>query len=448
MASQGPFQDTPAVIAKVKTLINAQLKSVLKKEGLLVSGVKAAMQDRIISRKFLQSNLAKDTIFVTCWTMVALMLADINQYVIRRDTGGYFRLRALIETADGSVPVSAKPPSFPHVTPSHPHQQQHPLSASGIAVSGDAFSAGALSHSVYPAPVFKESPFYSILEPLTSVLECKALVREATRDQFEVKITLKNDAAEKLSKDPSIKAMIYCASEPISPFSKVDISFPYQLEIKINGDEVKANLRGLKNKLGSTRPADITTLLRRRAGYENSMAVTYALTNREQAPTWQCPICSKSISFEALAVDQYVNDVLANTPQDMEQVTIEPDGKWSQISEPDVTPNTSSNQTVSADDDELIEIRDMPRVVSVSNGYPHLTSNSPQNISTEPPTASLIVPTGGAKRSHLIIDISSDEEGGEQRRGPKRQHQLSNACSAFTLFQNGTLSGSRNLEGS
>lgn len=188
---------------------------------------------------------------------------------------------------------------------------------------------------------------------------------------------------------------------------------------------------------------------------------------QEQAPTWQCPICSKSISFEALAVDQYacsssmirwllltilifryVNDVLANTPQDMEQVTIEPDGKWSQISEPDVTPSTSSNQTVSADDDELIEIRDMPRVVSVSNGYPHLTSNSPQNISTEPPTASLIVPTGGAKRSHLIIDISSDEEGGEQRRGPKRQHQLSNACSAFTLFQNGTLSGSRNLEGS
>lgn len=59
MASQGPFQDTPAVIAKVKTLINAQLKSVLKKEGLLVSGVKAAMQDRIISRKFF--DLAKQS---------------------------------------------------------------------------------------------------------------------------------------------------------------------------------------------------------------------------------------------------------------------------------------------------------------------------------------------------------------------------------------------------
>lgn len=76
-----------------------------------------------------------------------MVLLDINQYVIHRDPGGYFRLRALIENADGSVAVSAKPPNFPHVTPSHPHQQQHPLSASGVTVSGDPFSAGALSHS-------------------------------------------------------------------------------------------------------------------------------------------------------------------------------------------------------------------------------------------------------------------------------------------------------------
>lgn len=143
-----------------------------------------------------------------------------------------------------------------------------------------------------------------------------------------------------------------------------------------------------------------------------------------------------------------MNDVLANTPQDMEQVTIEPDGKWSQNSESDVLPNPSSNQTVSADDDELIEIKDMPRVVSIANGYSHLASNSPYNISREPPVASPIAPTGGAKRSHLIIDISSDEEGGEQRRAPKRQHQLSNACSAFALFQTEPLSGSRNLDGS
>ena len=46
--SQG---DVQSVVAKVKILINAQLKQVLKREGLPVSGVKAAMQERIIRRK-------------------------------------------------------------------------------------------------------------------------------------------------------------------------------------------------------------------------------------------------------------------------------------------------------------------------------------------------------------------------------------------------------------
>jgi hypothetical protein len=96
----------------------------------------------------------------------------------------------------------------------------------------------------------------------------------------ECKISLRADIADLLSNDNSVRAMIYCASEPVSPFSKVEISFPHQVEIKVNMDEVKANLRGLKNKPGSTRPADITQLLRKRAGYENSMVVTYALTHK------------------------------------------------------------------------------------------------------------------------------------------------------------------------
>lgn len=128
-----------------------------------------------------------------------------------------------------------------------------------------------------------------------------------------MKITLKNDAAEKLSNDPSIKAMIYCASEPISPFSKVDISFPHNIEIKINGDEVKANLRGLKNKLGSTRPADITGLLRRRAGYDNSMTVTYALTNRVSSSSTFCSLFHSPARPVALIVADYEGCALTSS---------------------------------------------------------------------------------------------------------------------------------------
>ena len=52
MASAGP-PDPDSVAIRVKTLINPQLREVLKKERLPVSGLKAALQVRIIDRKFL-----------------------------------------------------------------------------------------------------------------------------------------------------------------------------------------------------------------------------------------------------------------------------------------------------------------------------------------------------------------------------------------------------------
>ena len=115
---------------------------------------------------------------------------------------------------------------------------------------------------------------------LTSVPLTKVLVRESTRDQMDTKIVLRRDLAEKIQADTNLRVMIYCASDPLSPFSFTDIAFPHQVEFKVNEDEVKANTRGLKNKPGSTRPADITKLLRIRAEYSNVMKVTYALTNK------------------------------------------------------------------------------------------------------------------------------------------------------------------------
>lgn len=50
MALPGPM-NPDAVIAQTKRLLNAQLKAVCKASGLQVSGAKAALQQRIISRK-------------------------------------------------------------------------------------------------------------------------------------------------------------------------------------------------------------------------------------------------------------------------------------------------------------------------------------------------------------------------------------------------------------
>lgn len=58
MASNGVALDPHVVVARVKTLINANLRNILKSEGLPVSGVKNTMQGRIIARQFVD--------FVSC----------------------------------------------------------------------------------------------------------------------------------------------------------------------------------------------------------------------------------------------------------------------------------------------------------------------------------------------------------------------------------------------
>ena len=105
------------------------------------------------------------------------------------------------------------------------------------------------------------------------------LAREANRDTVRTTVNLRADIVTRLNNDSKLRALIYCAADSgFSPFNRVDVAFPHQVEIKVNQDEVKANLRGLKNKPGTTRPADITDLLRKRPGYSNEISITYALT--------------------------------------------------------------------------------------------------------------------------------------------------------------------------
>lgn len=99
--------------------------------------------------------------------------------------------------------------------------------------------------------------------------------------RHSVKVTLRvQDYAilNHIATDPTLRIMVFCAMEGQG---KQDIAFPHQSEIKVNGGEVKANLRGLKNKPGSTRPVDITKDLRLNLPqYANTVEMTYALTSK------------------------------------------------------------------------------------------------------------------------------------------------------------------------
>lgn len=113
-----------------------------------------------------------------------------------------------------------------------------------------------------------------------------------------------------------------------------------------------------------------------------------------------------------------MDDILRSTPKSVDQVTIEPDGKWSQTSNKVPSPPRTSNGRASSDGEEdLVEIRDVPRLASVKSEItlePGLMRTPPIS-SREPSTSSALpsAPISGSKRSAgQVVDLtlSSDED--------------------------------------
>lgn len=190
---------------------------------------------------------------------------------------------------------------------------------------------------------------------------------------------------------------------------------------------------------------------------------------QEQAPTWQCPICSKSVSFSALEVDEYdyfslwivlqlltitirryVSNILSKTSKDVDQVTIEPSGTWSQTLEPDTSIKRNGDQMSCGDDDDLVELKDMPRITAVKSEFTNLpgtVAGTPPRSSREQSAASTVAPSGSGKRSHgQIIEISSDDNDDDCDDGPPRapKRQMTHS-SGLASFPNSKLLSSSNF---
>lgn len=138
-----------ALVAKVKMLINAQLKEILKREGLAVSGLKSVLQERIISRKSQDRwKLGRQIYFITVSlnsfgvackfpTNTMSLWSDINAYASSGNREGFERMRARVNDPKGAFtpspglsrtpqPGSALPPMNPtyNIPNGHPRPPQ------------------------------------------------------------------------------------------------------------------------------------------------------------------------------------------------------------------------------------------------------------------------------------------------------------------------------------
>ncbi|PWW80348.1 hypothetical protein C7212DRAFT_171476 [Tuber magnatum] len=448
-------------------LIVRQLQSVLKSEGLPTSGLKAPLQKRLT--------------------------AHIEDLISKGDASGLERVKNLIYRPESPAPSRNSTVNYNqnggYLSPAPPMALAQSYSSPGCGSSNTSLSR---IH-------FKESPFYSVLAGLTPLETCPIMT--ANRHSVHASVVLTAPQIQQISTDKSYRCMVYCAAvDGITAYTKdTDIAFPHQVELRVNDAQISGlNLRGLKNRPGSTRPADITDHLNKKPGHRNQVTLTYALTQKkfafvvnyvktdsvehlvehlrsgasiaketviadmvrknedsdliatssimslkcplstlridlpirstfcnhiqcfdatsflqlqQQAPTWSCPTCNKSISWRALVVDQYFRDILDNTPKTVDTVTIDVDGAWSVAAESSGTPMPDTDSEDGNDGrDDIIEVSGN----RLSKLGVEATPIAPSPVATVSREGSASVPRNpiSAKRpAPQVIDLTlSDDE--------------------------------------
>ena len=120
---------------------------------------------------------------------------------------------------------------------------------------------------------------------------------------------------------------------------------------------------------------------------------------------------------------RYVSEILKTTSSAVEQVEIEPDGKWSIVAPSDKLSRPDGTHS-SSDDDDLIEIQDSSRTGALKAEAPGMTSSilrTPPFSSREASINSNTVRSSGAKRTHSsVIDLTLSSDDEQPSRDPKR----------------------------
>lgn len=121
-----------------------------------------------------------------------------------------------------------------------------------------------------------------------------------------------------------------------------------------------------------------------------------------------------------------MDDILKSTGSAVEQVIIEPNGKWVVNPKPDASPRPNGASSGTDDDEDLVEIKNM-RVASLKEEAPQTPlamSQTPPSSSREPSIASGSIRSSTNKRPiGQVIDLTaSDDDEGEPPRAAKRQH--------------------------
>ncbi|KAJ3538088.1 hypothetical protein NM688_g6572 [Phlebia brevispora] len=171
-------------------------------------------------------------------------------------------------------------------------------------------TAGTSSGSAHSNIQFKYSPFFKVEKLVSTVIECPESTSQMDRKQQLLTFTITNDISAKLaSTNPKYQLRLYCTSSTYysTGFRQTNapcpIEFPPTCEVRVNGQQLNANLKGMKKKPGTAPPPDLGKHLRLTVGISNRVEMVYV--NSQQ------PIAGKKyylvvMLVEVTSVDQLV----------------------------------------------------------------------------------------------------------------------------------------------
>ena len=115
------------------------------------------------------------------------------------------------------------------------------------------------------------------------------------------------------------------------------------------------------------------------------------LMMQEHIPAWQCPVCSKTVNENLLAVSDFLQDILDKTHEDIDTVLLNTDGSWTPMKEGEEAAKKEELATPNAD----VKTSEPVKLADDSIEIISLDSDSDEEMSTESSSVALLAPGNG-----------------------------------------------------
>ncbi|KAI0480362.1 hypothetical protein GGR56DRAFT_625840 [Xylariaceae sp. FL0804] len=241
--------------------LNKQLQTICSTNGLRTSGVKAELQNRI--RVALIETRTSDPV----------KFREIQLSIMNMGGG---RGHPSHQSKPSNRPAPNQAGVFAFDQPGH----LGPMFSGGPQGSRSTQGyGGGSAYGSHPERNlhFKPSPFYNTVTRIGEVHTIEIMSQHRSSKTITIKAHDYPVLRDCLT-DKTYRIYVFCANDY---HGAQNIAFPTQSELKVNGEDVQANLRGLKGKPGTTCPVDITDKLRlKQTMYQNNFEFTYALTTK------------------------------------------------------------------------------------------------------------------------------------------------------------------------